>query len=646
MGDWLKAVVQVSVFISFSAISAAAQEDPEPASGPARYLGSETCISCHEDQAEAWAGSHHALAWTPADSDHVLADFDGTEFSHDGVGYAFRIQDGGYFVSVTEPDGSARTHRIHSVAGVAPLQQFLIETRPGQLQSFDVVWDVEQGGWFHLYPDQHLPPGDGLHWSGPYKNWNARCAECHATGYDRNYGARTKIYRSELIETGVGCEGCHGPGSNHAALTRAGNEAGPGYGFKPGLLEPGLMMQQCASCHSRREALTGGTPLPGTEFHETYNLAWLRPGLYHPDGQILDEVYVWGSFLQSKMNAKGVTCLNCHEAHSAELKAEGNAVCAQCHSPAGNPDFPTLRKADYSSGQHSRHAEGSDGAQCVSCHMIERTYMGNDGRRDHSFRIPRPDLGALTGSPDACTDCHQGRSQDWAAGQIAKWFPDPSRRGAHYGTVFASARTAPQEVPDDLMAIAQDSSQPGLVRATALYLLRPAQTAALSDLAAELLQDGDPLVQAAAAGMQSGRPPAERAARLLPMLQTAPLMLRIAIARALLDVPPETLSPSQAAQLAAAMRDWQRSLSTRLDYPETHMVLGGMAMQMRNLPAAQAAFGQAVRLDPQRADAWQTLVRVTAAAEGQAAALRIARRGLQEIPQDQGLRQLEAELLP
>lgn len=63
------------------------------------------------------------------------------------------------------------------MAGIAPLQQYLLETAPGRLQSCDVVWDGVAGRWHHLYPDQDLPPGDGLHWTGPYKTWNARCAE-------------------------------------------------------------------------------------------------------------------------------------------------------------------------------------------------------------------------------------------------------------------------------------------------------------------------------------------------------------------------------------------------------------------------------------------------------------------------------------
>ena len=121
-----------------SAVSAQAQE----------YVGSEVCTACHEAEAGAWSGSHHALAWTTPSPQTVLADFDGTEFLHnDGVLHRFRIEDDGYFVEITEADGAVSDHRIHSVAGVAPLQQYLIETEPGRLQSFDVVWDVDEGRW-------------------------------------------------------------------------------------------------------------------------------------------------------------------------------------------------------------------------------------------------------------------------------------------------------------------------------------------------------------------------------------------------------------------------------------------------------------------------------------------------------------------
>jgi predicted CXXCH cytochrome family protein len=108
--------------------------------------------------------------------------------------------------------------------------------------------------------------------------------------------------------------------------------------------------------------------------------ALLEPGLYHADGQIDGEVHEYGSFLQSRMHAFGVACSNCHDPHSAKLRAEGNALCAQCHLP---------EKFDLAA--HHHHLPGSTGAQCVDCHMPTKNYMVVDARRDHSIRLPRPD---------------------------------------------------------------------------------------------------------------------------------------------------------------------------------------------------------------------------------------------------------------
>lgn len=631
------------VFAALITGPGAAQQATPPA-----YVGSEICTGCHKAETEAWAGSHHALAWTKPGPQTVVADFDGTTFEHDGMSVQFRIENGDYFATVTESDGSTTDHRIHSVAGIAPLQQYLIETEAGRLQSFDVVWDAQAKRWYHLYPDQHLPPGDGLHWTGPYKTWNARCAECHATGYQRNYSARSRSYTSTQAEIGVGCEACHGPGAAHLDWAR-GEPVAEGltaHGLTIGLGQGDVRADigQCAGCHSRREAITDGNPLPGTPYDQAHTLELLRPGMYHADGQILDEVYVYGSFLQSKMSARGVGCMNCHDPHDATLKAEGNAVCTQCHSPAGNPGFATLRLAEYDDPAHHHHAPGSDGAQCKSCHMGERTYMGIDGRRDHSFRIPRPDLGAQTGAPDACTDCHADQGQDWAAARIAEWYPDPARRGAHYGQAFAQALTDPVAASDELRAIAQDSEQPGIVRATALFYLQPLADPDLATAMAPLLTDPDPLVRGSAATLQRGAPTDIRGARLLPVLADPVRSVRITAARQMLDVPEGQLTPSQRAALAAAMADWQGSISNKLDFPETHLVLGGIALTYRDAQAAERAFREVVRLDPQRAEAWPMLVRLSHINGGVDRARQVLNEGLQQIPNDPELLRLKGEL--
>lgn len=612
------------------------------------YVGSQECIACHEDAAESWADSHHALAWNAPDPSKVIADFDGTRFEHKGVVTEFRRDDQDYFAKTTETDGSITDRKVHSVVGVEPLQQYLYETEKGRLQSSDVVWDTQKEEWFHLYPDQDLPPDDGLHWTGPYKNWNARCAECHATNYKRNYGPRSKSYASTQLETGVGCEACHGPGSSHIEWTAGkvpADNLDP-YGFTMSFSGANTKagIQQCAGCHSRREAQLDGNPIPGTPYADSYVLALLRPGSYHADGQILDEVYVYGSFLQSKMYSKGVGCTNCHEPHSAGLKAEGNAVCTQCHSEAGNPDFASLPLNDYDTPEHHRHSEGSEGAQCKSCHMIERTYMGVDGRRDHSFRVPRPDLGAETGGPDACTDCHQGKGQDWAADKIASWFPDPKNRQPHYGQTFARARLNPGLEASNLRDIALDESQAGIVRATALLMLDPSVSEPLAEIVAPLLADPDPLVRAGAASLQRGASLQTRVQRLLPVLQDPMRSVRIAAAKQFLGADTMTLTRSQQAGIGEGMRDWQQALRTRLDFPETHLVFGGMALTMRNAQAAEQAFSEVVDMDPQRAEAWPMLVRLAHINRGPEAARDVLERGLGVVPDHPELLRLQQEL--
>lgn len=613
----LRRLVAASSILGLSITFAATETDaPIP-----NYVGSKTCAGCHETVMGAWEGSHHAWAWRAPSKTTVLGDFDNGVFEHRGVTTRFTRRDDAFFIKTEGPEGKTRVFKLRGVAGVAPLQQYLVATEEGRLQALDIAWDVDRGRWYHLYPDQHLPPGDGLHWTGPYKNWNARCAQCHATGFHKNYDPRTHAYASTQAEMGVGCEACHGPGEAHIAWAQSPEEDDP-TGW-PGLTDKGLTIdftagsseteiQQCAGCHSRRETLDDGSPLPGTPFHDAYRLVLLREGLYHADGSIQDEVYVYGSFLQSKMYARGVRCTDCHESHAASLKAEGNAVCTQCHSPAGNPRFPTLRRANYDASSHHFHEAGSEGAQCKSCHMIERVYMGIDGRRDHSFRVPRPDLSAETGAPNACTDCHTDRDRSWAAAEIARRFSGNDQRGPHFSLSFAAARQDPTTVAKALQAIAEDDAQPGIIRASALALLRPVANATMAAHTTPLIGDSDPLVREAAIAVQRGAPPVDRVQRLIPALEDPTRSVRISAARELLDAPIARLPPQTTEAIKKAMDEWRASLLAKTDFPETQMAIGGMALVLRNLPAAEQAFREAVRLDPQAVQAWTMIVRILA----------------------------------
>lgn len=586
------------------------------------YVGSEVCADCHKAAANSWAESHHAWAWKPANPSSVRGDFSDASIEHNGVKSRFFKSGDKFIVETDGVDGKPTQFHVHSTAGIEPLQQYLLETETGRLQALDLAWDTEKRRWYHLYPDQSLKAGDGLHWTGPYKTWNARCAECHATAYRKNYDPDAKRYSSTQSEIGVGCEACHGPGQAHVAWAKDREN----YDAKawPKLTTSGLTIgfteqsaeseiQQCAGCHSRREPLGDGNPLPGTSFHDAYRLSLLRPGLYHPDGSIQDEVYVYGSFLQSKMYAQGVRCSDCHDPHAAKLKSDGNGVCTQCHSPSGNPRFPSLRKASYDDPAHHFHEPATQGAQCKSCHMIERVYMGVDGRRDHSFRIPRPDLSAETGAPNACTDCHSDRDPSWAAGVVERQFPESSRRKAHFSQVFSKARKDAASASKQLLEVASNTNLAGIVRATALDLLIGVATPSMAEASAPLISDPDPIVRGAAVAFQRAAPAQDKVFRLLPALDDKYQSVRIAAARVLLGAPVAMLPARNNAALQKAQREWRASLLAKTDFPEIHMVLGGTALVLRNPAAAERAFREAVRQDPQLVEAWRMIVRIRAA---------------------------------
>ena len=248
------------------------------------------------------------------------------------------------------------------------------------------------------------------------------CADCHSTNIRKNYHFGTRTYSTSYAEINVACEACHGPGSNHLVwAARRGDwrrfEANQGLSItlderhlvnwkidpvtgnaartKP--RESEREIEMCARCHSRRSQIHEDY-VHSQPVNDDYRVSLLEDDLYYPDGQIKDEVYEYGSFIQSRMYHAGVTCSDCHEPHSGKLRATGSGVCLQCHAAK-----------KYDSARHHFHNPGSSGSRCVECHMPARTYMGVDSRRDHSIRIPRPELSIELGVPNACNGCHRDR---------------------------------------------------------------------------------------------------------------------------------------------------------------------------------------------------------------------------------------------
>ncbi len=596
------------------------------------YVGVASCRECHAAEYERWRGSHHDLAMQPAKASTVLGDFGNATANEGKVTTTFLRRGDKHIVQTDGPDGVLADFEVAYTFGVHPLQQYLVAFEGGRLQPLPWCWDARpkaEGGqrWYHLYPGQRVTHTDPLHWTGRVQNWNHTCAECHSTQLQKRYDAKADRYDTKWEELNVACEACHGPGSRHVAWARQDPaRQGPDDGLVLHLktseaeawffatgeqtaqrrmpLQSNAQVETCARCHSRRTALIEdyrhGQPLA-----DSHELALLDEGLYRADGQIQDEVYVYGSFVQSRMYHKGVACADCHEPHGLALRAEGNALCVRCHDANR-----------YDTGQHHFHAPATPGAQCVDCHMPERVYMGVDRRRDHALQVPRPDLSVKLGTPNACTGCHADKDAAWAAGEVRTRFGAERLRGPEFAHALNAGRSFGKGAPDMLRALVQNADRPAIARATALRLLASWADAKTERVARRAVEDADPLVRAAAVGLVV--PDAA-----VPLLSDPIRSVRIAAVRAL---------AGRAALPAKALEEYLDAQKIAADQAQAHVNLGVFFAQQGDVARAQDAYEEALRLQPDFVVARANLADLHRAQGREAECGRLLREGLARNP--------------
>lgn len=390
-------------------------------------------------------------------------------------------------------------------------------------------------------------------------------------------------------------------------------------------------VEVCAACHSRRSELTP-RPVPGQPRLDHYLPSLLQAGLYHADGQQLDEVFVDGSFRQSKMYQKGVGCSDCHNPHTGKLKAEGNAVCTQCHAPQARPANAAFASAagDYDLPAHTRHPVASVGAQCTACHMPSKTYMQTQARPDHSLRVPRPDLSVKLGTLNACSQCHAEQTAQWAADRVAAWVGPKRREDPHYGETFAAARAGKPGADDALARLAAERTQPPIVRATALDALRGAPGIGDSTRI-EATRDADPEVRAAAAHSLEALPARQRLYGLTPLLRDPVRAVRIAAARGLSSLQPDQIDAATRPAFDAALAEYIAAQGVSLDMPGAQLNLAVVYQNTGRADLAEQHYLNALRFDPDFTPARANLARLYNAGARNADAERVLREGLRRL---------------
>lgn len=441
-----ESVSKESVFVS-------SKEIPD-----SHFLGDNQCKECHKAQFKAWRGSHHDKAMQLADSISVLGNFNDKKFTSQGVSSRFYKKGAFFYVNTEGPDGKNHDYKIAYTFGVAPLQQYIVKFPNGNYQCLRTAWDSIKNKWFDLYPDFKVVHSEWLHWSRGGLNWNTMCSDCHSTNVRKNYDLKTNRFNTKYAIINVNCEACHGPGKQHVDNVKrlASTYTSTGTMHMTINTAPKDLVDQCARCHMRREQFSEAFNFEGTML-DHYFPQLIEAPIYYADGQIRDEDYVYGSFVQSKMYKNNVACNNCHNSHSLKLKFKGNALCTQCHLPE-----------KFNTPKHHFHEIGTAGAKCINCHMPGKYYMGNDFRRDHSFRVPRPDLSLKYGTPNACAGCHK-KDDKWAWEAFQKLYGTVD--SIHFSDKLGAGISRQPNGAEGLLGLINDKTEAEIVRGSAVKAL-------------------------------------------------------------------------------------------------------------------------------------------------------------------------------
>src|SRR6056297_91520 len=554
------------------------------------FVGDKTCQSCHAREWEDWKGSHHDYAIAEADEEAVRGDFENAEFSQGENSYRFYKNGPDYMVDATE-QGESETYKIDYTFGWEPLQQYLIDIGDGKMQALHIAWDTEENRWFSLQPDAEYESDDWMHWKGGSMNWNTMCADCHSTNLKQNFEPETDSFHTEWSVINVSCEACHGPGKDHVEFVSTPDGANASKErIREDVLNGRFTSQMeeintCAPCHSLRQKLTDDYT-HGDNYLDHYDLQLPHPSNYFEDGQIRGEVYVYGSFLQSKMYAEGVQCTDCHNPHTLELKQPliDNQLCMSCHEP------------QYNTPEHHFHEPNTEQSQCINCHMDGRIYMENDYRRDHSFRIPRPDQSSQFGTPNACNSCHTDQTPEWAAEAVNEWYG--SERTPHFSDIFLSVDAGEPESQMELNDLCADESQNEIIRATAVWYAGQFPNSRSNDVIRAALQSESDLIRTSAVKAADKLPVEMKHLVLTGSLDDDVRSVRLFAFRSLAGFTDDDFDQFSRKHFQKAMKEYVESLEVSRYFPQGEMNRGQFLEQQGRIDEAIESYRKVLERDP------------------------------------------------
>jgi predicted CXXCH cytochrome family protein len=368
---------------------------------PAHYVGSTACKPCHANIYNRWKRTRMAnVVRDPRkDPQAFLCDF-----SKPNPFYQFRKRD------------------VAFVYGSHWKQRYFVK-RGNDYYVLPVQWDIVRQRWEKYHPHAgddwwvpDYPPSQMQRPTGPL------CDGCHSVNYD--------IQTKTVTEWNVGCERCHGPGSDHVQAP---------YNFRHNIVNPARLdfvraNDDCIQCHAQLRPRAN--PIhgfyydwavgyqPGNRLNQYVRLENQHLGVhdffYWPEGSAQKNRMQGNDFVTSAMYEHGITCFDCHDPHGTDNKdlliKPGSQMCLECHGP----DSPNGPRGSLEA--HTHHRAGSPGSSCLDCHMPRiDVQVDSFFVRSHTFRFISPALTIQYGVPNPCTSCHKHETNQWALDQLRRW---------------------------------------------------------------------------------------------------------------------------------------------------------------------------------------------------------------------------------
>jgi predicted CXXCH cytochrome family protein len=388
-----------------------AKRKGEPAE-PAAYVGSEACQECHQEVYLGWKTTFHAYKFREPSPDFVIGDFERNNTITAAQGPITMSRKGDeYFVTAPGPESRPETYRVDYVLGSIWKQRYISRFPNGALRVLPVQWNVQTLKWVGASGMEGEGAGKAF-WSDSENVFQYQCMGCHTTNSRANYDEAKDTYATEWTDMGVGCEGCHGPGSNHLVAEipeKAATILNPAK-----MPDPRRAAMICGSCHGRGKSLDGKYAYP-VDYHPGGQLNFLfdqQPGTF-PDGSAKQHHQQYDDWLKSGHARGGTMCWDCHSPHLRgksnrfQLKLPGSLLCNSCHKVEPR-------------GVHGLHSVNN----CVGCHMPNTVYSATPGDlRSHSFMVVRPVVAEpgeeqldhfllAAKKPDSCKQCHYHEDED------------------------------------------------------------------------------------------------------------------------------------------------------------------------------------------------------------------------------------------